>query len=98
MDRSLEVRGGDQAMKTQIMLDLETLGQKPGSVILSIGACVFDRVGVHERFYTRVDPQSCIDAGLQADLSTFLWWMKQGDEARHEVLKPGRPLRDALID
>lgn len=33
-----------------IMLDLETLGTKPGSVVLSVGACTFGH-GVARRTY-----------------------------------------------
>lgn len=32
-------------MKLSIMIDIETLGTRPGCVISSIGACVFDRHG-----------------------------------------------------
>lgn len=85
-------------MNTKIMLDLETLGTAPGSVILSIGAVKFDRHGLRPNpFYARIDPQSCIDAGLVMDVSTVVWWMKQSDEARAEfVLGEKTRIREAL--
>jgi len=87
----------------QVMLDLETLGQKPGSVIFSIGACRFDEKGVDEEgaFYTKISPQSCVDAGLTLDVSTVVWWMGQSDDARKELIaaeKGGPSLREALVE
>ena len=73
---------------TNIMLDLETWGTKPGSVITSIGAVVFNddaiQKGEFESFYYRINPKSCTDAGLAIDPDTVLWWMKQSDKARSE--------------
>lgn len=83
-------------MKTQVMLDLETLGQTPGSVIVAIGAVKFGGGEILGDFYLRVDAQSCVDAGLWLDVSTVLWWFKQGDAARLELTRPGTPLHSAL--
>lgn len=80
---------------SNIMLDLETLGNGSNAVIIAIGACKFDATGVTEKFYTNIDPQSCVDAGLQMDASTVMWWMKQSDEAR-KVFTHGVPLKQAL--
>ena len=41
-------------MKTQIMLDLETLGTKPDSVIVSIGAVKFSPTEIYDSFYEHV--------------------------------------------
>lgn len=79
-----------------IMLDLETLGNKPGAVIVAIGAVRFGGGALTEEFYSRVDAQSCVDQGLKLDTSTVLWWMKQDDEARAELNKPGERLMTAL--
>lgn len=81
-----------------IMLDLETLGNGPNSVILSIGGVKFGPNGLGEEFYRVVDAQSCIDSGLQMDVSTILWWMEQGDEARAEFKRKGANLGAALLD
>jgi hypothetical protein len=79
-----------------VMLDLETLGTEPGSVIVAIGAVRFNRLAVGKQFYIRVDAQSCMEAGLKLDVSTVLWWLKQSDEARLELCKEGVPLAAAL--
>lgn len=84
-----------------IMLDLETYGNTPGSMILSIGACAFDEYTgkIDEGFYTVV-----LDGGkafgLHRDEGTVDWWKKQSENAR-QVLKDCRwpdapPLPKAL--
>lgn len=83
-------------MKTQVMLDLETLGKRAGSVIATVGAVKFGQGQIIDTFYERIDPESCVAAGLAVDVSTVLWWMGQGDEARKELISPGKPLADVL--
>lgn len=72
----------NKIQKVRIMADVESLGAKPGSVILSIGAVKFDRHKVTEEFVINISPQSCIDAGLKIDVDTVMWWLKQSDDAR----------------
>lgn len=86
-------------MKTNIMLDLETWGTKPGSVITSIGAVVFNDEGLQgDAFYAQIDPKSCVEAGLSIDPDTILWWMRQSDEARAEFSKSSFHVENALAD
>lgn len=82
-----------------VMVDLETLGQGPGCVVLSIGAVMFDETGLGEEFYMVVNQESCEDEGLKADQSTLDWWSKQSPEARvvlDEAKTGGVPLIHAL--
>lgn len=83
-------------MPTQIMLDLETLGNNPGCVIVAVGAVKFDGGQILDTFYNRVDPQSCVDAGLRLEVEAVMWWLAQSDEARMEITKPGDALRQVL--
>jgi DNA polymerase III epsilon subunit-like protein len=84
-------------MKTQVMLDIETLGKKPGSVIVAIGAVKFGNGQVWDTFYERVDPESCVALGLRMDVSTVMWWMLQNDAARQEITQPGWTLSEVLM-
>jgi hypothetical protein len=68
-----------------VMIDLETLGTRPGSAVLAIGAVFFDANGLGYEFYKRVTLESCLKAGLKMDASTVLWWMGQEDAARREL-------------
>lgn len=79
-----------------VMIDLETLGKRGNSVILSIGAVKFNGDGLGDEFYMVVDPQSCIAAGLEMDVSTIMWWMKQSDEARAAFEREGARLPSVL--
>lgn len=70
-----------------IMIDIETLGTRPGCVVLSIGACEFSAKGIGEQFYTAICPQSCVDWGLKIEPRTTLWWMDQSQDARDFITK-----------
>jgi len=61
---------------TSVMLDLETLGTRPGSVILSVGAVVFEPYGrgLGAQFYRNVDKGSCWLLGMTEDQETVRWW------------------------
>lgn len=83
---------------SNIMLDLETLGTKPGSIILSIGACTFNprSEGYVYQFYRNIDPNDSVMKGLTTDPATVKWWSEQAIEAQ-EALKHDRiPLTQAL--
>lgn len=61
-----------------VMTDLETMDTIASSVILSIGAVVFDATGLTaSTFHTIVNYQSCIDAGLTVSKSTEAFWERQ---------------------
>lgn len=70
----------------EVMIDLETLDKNPTAAILSIGAVAFNshtgEIDADGGFYSVVDLQSCIDAGLTVSGQTFYWWLRQSDDAR----------------
>lgn len=82
-----------------IMVDLETMGSKPGSAIASIGAVVFDPVAgtLGDEFYRVVSLASCERAGLSFDAGTIMWWLGQSEAAR-SALGGGVELRGALAE
>lgn len=79
-----------------VMLDIETMGNSPRAVMLSIGAVFFGNGELGEEFYVRVDADSCVRAGLVMDVDTVMWWMRQGEEARASLASEGYPLKEAL--
>lgn len=85
-------------MKQHIMLDLETLGTRPGSVITSIGAVKFSAGGIGETFYRRIDIADSMKAGLKVDPDTLKFWFKQPDESRLELTEPGELLTVVLLE
>src|SRR4051812_35955260 len=64
-----------------VMLDLETWGTGNDAVIVSVGACKFDREEILDRFHVGVDPTSCQALGLKIDAGTVLWWMSADQRA-----------------
>ena len=83
--------------KNHVMLDLETLGTRPGDVILSIGAVWFaPKIGIKSSFHLSIDPASSKAAGLRAQKSTLEWWEKQSPEARAAAFKGEFSLNVAL--
>lgn len=70
-----------------IMVDLETLGTKSDSVIVSIGAVQFDMITgeLGNSVEIEISLESAVENGLRMDTSTVLWWMKQGGDAREKM-------------
>ena len=87
-----------------VMIDLETLGTLPGSVILSIGAVLFDPTKPVEEclgreFYCVVGRANSELRGLTVDQSTLDWWKKQSPEARQVLADAEDPEKyDLLAD
>lgn len=79
------------------MLDLETFGTKPGSIVKTIGAVKFGNGKIIDRFYEIIDAADAQLHGLTMELSTMLWHMNQSEEIRAEMSKPGLPLVEVLM-
>ncbi len=82
----------------EIMLDIETFGNRPGSIIVAIGAVKFHNGKIIDEFYQRITPASCEGLGLKMDTSTVLWWLQQSEAARLEITQTGRHLCEVLVD
>ena len=78
-------------MKSDIMIDMETLDVLPTATVLTIGAVKFDPFGddVNEpnsdQFYVKVDVDSCDRLGCTVSQDTVEWWAKQSKEAQEEA-------------
>lgn len=80
-----------------IMLDLETLGTRVGSVIASIGAVKFDPFSVVQTaehhlknsVKLQISLEGSIGNGFQVDGSTLSWWFKQSKEAQKSTFEAG---------
>lgn len=66
------------------MCDVETIGTRPGCVVLSIGAVGFDpsTSSISNEFYTIINRKSSRELGLFEDRATIAWWNKRSDAAR----------------
>jgi hypothetical protein len=83
-------------MTKHIMLDLETLGKGPYAVITQIGVVALGDEGPEEMLHIHVDPESCVEAGLEMDASTVLWWLRQAEDAKAAFQEEGVSLAAAL--
>lgn len=83
-----------------VMVDLETVGMRPGCGILSIGAVFFDDKKLGQEFYQVVNIESCYKLGLHTDQLTVVWWSSQSVEARKvfddSLANRGLDIADAL--
>jgi hypothetical protein len=89
------------------MLDLETLGTTPDSVILTIGAVLFNReeednyntiLNDETRIFTAtLNFQEQIDLGRTVSESTLVWWMDQNKLAQRAAFSAQRkPVAECL--
>jgi inhibitor of KinA sporulation pathway (predicted exonuclease) len=79
-----------------IMIDLETMGTRPNSPIVALGAVAFDGEGVQSSFYEAIDLARAVRDGAVMDPETVIWWLGQSDEARQAITRRGVEPRAAL--
>jgi hypothetical protein len=98
-------------MSISLMIDLETLGHTATAAIASIGIIAFDPSGPElppldelseagEKWYAKINLQSCLSYGLTVDASTLAWWLRESDLQRNEVasaIETGLELKAALV-
>ena len=79
---------------TDIMIDMETLDVLPSATILTIGAVRFDPFGDElndkkmDKFYVKVDIDSCDKIGCTVSPATLDWWSNQEQAAQDEAFSP----------
>ena len=92
LKEELEALGADtsksETMFTHLMVDLETMGKKPGAPIVSVGAVFFDPASgkTGAEYYQVINLESSMSFGARPDASTILWWLKQSPEARSAIV------------
>lgn len=69
------------------MFDIETLGTKRNSAVLSVGAVLFNQHEIVSQFYVNIDLGSNLKNARAIDSDTFYWWMQQASEAQQALLK-----------
>lgn len=72
-------------MINELMIDIETTGQKPGCKVLTLGAFGFDRNGNPVEFYRRFDTAKLASDGFTDDPNTLDWWHGPSSEAYAEA-------------
>ena len=85
-------------IKSHLMIDIETLGTKPGAVILSVAAVPFCMPYAIEPFYRKISVTSAIDAGLVTSHATLAWWSMQDQAVYAEATSGTEDLKVVLED
>lgn len=80
------------------MIDVETMGTKPNSPIVSFGAVQFNVKGeIGNSIYRVIDLGSILEfPEFQISADTLYWWLAQEDAARLELVKDGN--RENVVD
>lgn len=83
-----------------VMVDIETLAEECGAIIVSIGAVKFhiDKDGAHitDKFSVNIDPKSGKEAGLVVSQSTLDWWARQPAAVSRAWRIDPVPMREAF--
>ena len=80
------------------MLDLETAGLPPDGAIMSLGFCFFnmDTQEIGPTFKKNINLATAVRDGGTIHPGTFVWWLRQSDEARRGVLADNYDIRAVL--
>ena len=83
-----------------LMIDTETAGLPPTGALLSIGCVFFDlkTQTMGPTFLRTISLATAVRDGGTMDASTVIWWMRQGDAARHSIAYNGQDIRKVLQD
>lgn len=79
-----------------IMVDLETLGTRPGCVVLTVAAVPFANPYPLDDFYVRISQKSSMEFGLYVEDQAARWWDEQPAPARDEAYGGTTELQSAL--
>lgn len=84
---------------TNVVLDLETLGTRPGDAIISIGAVLFDPSthSIGAMFRANLDIEQVVASGFGTTGGTIKFWMEQSDEARKQALENPMNMHSVLM-
>lgn len=71
-----------------VMIDLETMGTSCIAAPMSIGAVKFsvESGKILDRFHKGISLKSCVSIGMEMDVGTVEWWLKQSKENQERVL------------
>jgi hypothetical protein len=84
-----------------VMLDIETLGTRPGAMIASIGACTFGDGKPRDyrhTFHSAIKLAGQDRLGLRAEPATLDWWLQQSPDALAALTRDAQGIGDAIWD
>lgn len=88
----------DAERRIDIMVDIETLGNKTESTIIQIGAIAFDiRTGEHVKRFNRIADIEKNEKEVSVTASTLKWWLKTNKDLFEELLNSGEGSSESLV-
>ena len=83
-----------------LMLDVECFGKNETAALASIGAVFFclKTQTMGPTFLRTINLATAVRDGGTMDPSTVLFWLRQGDAARHSIAYNGQDIRKVLAD
>lgn len=78
-----------------IMLSVQSLGVRPGAIIMAFAGVRFDSGGRGEWFYSRVDLRSSFEAGFHIEADALKLWFLNGGS---ELVNLGAPGGESCLD
>lgn len=89
----------DKSKFNNIMLDIETLGDTPGSIVTSIGAVRFniETGDIGEKFHQFIPLSDSINSGFTITAKTMLLWLKQSTDSLKYLTDGLESANDSLI-
>lgn len=74
-----------EKLQQNLMFDIETLSTTHDAIVLSVGAVLFTKEGIVDKFYVNLSMKEQLEKGRTISESTFYWWMQQSQEASAAV-------------
>lgn len=84
--------------RIDVMVGIETLGNKADSTIFQIGAIAFDiRTGKHLDGFNRFADVEKNKEGINVSASTLKWWLKTNKDLFEELLNRGGESSESIV-
>lgn len=82
------------------MIDVESMGKGADAALVALGAAFFDirTQTIGPTFLRTINLATAVRDGGTMDPSTVIFWLRQGDAARHSVAYNGQDIRKVLQD
>lgn len=84
-----------------LMLDMETLGNKPDTVVMSLAGVILTRDAIVSAKEWTLNTQQQLNGGRKIDMDTVCWWLKQEQNAQNIIRKSaseGQDMRSAMTE
>lgn len=85
-------------LNKHLMLDIESIGKRPGCVVFAIGAIIFDVEKIFSEHLFKLSVKESISLGFIIDQETRNWWINDRERRilANFLTKNPSPIRDVM--